>query len=183
VNTVGLAPGAVGGLVAATGTGGIVGALRSRRVAARIGTARALLPFEMGFAVVALLTPATFDGAGLTLFVAGGFCVTAGVVAGNIVTSSFKQRYCPPHILGRATASSAFLNYGTIPLGALAAGWLGTVLGLRTAMWVTTAGIPLAALTLVFSPIRHVRDLPTTPEPGRRPLGSAARVEQAGDRG
>ncbi len=168
VNTVGLAPGAVGGLIAATGCGGISGALLSRRLADRIGTARAMLLFELGFAVFALLIPATFNGIGLVLFAGGGFCVSAGVVAGNVIKSSFQQRYCPPRILGRVTASSAFLNYGTIPLGALLGGWLGTFFDLRTAMWITTAGIPLAALILIFSPVRRVRDLPTAP-PSERP--------------
>lgn len=92
----------------------------------------------------------------------GGFSVSAGVVVGNIIKASFQQRYCPPNLLGRLTASTAFLSYGTIPLGALLGGALGTALGIRTAMAITTAGIPLAALILVFSPIRRSRDLPTS---------------------
>ncbi|MEU1107318.1 MFS transporter, partial [Streptomyces tibetensis] len=55
-----------------------------------------------------------------------------------------------------------FLSYGTIPIGALLGGALGTALDLRTAMAITTAGIPLAALILLFSPIRRSRDLPTS---------------------
>jgi len=64
-------------------------------------------------------------------------------VAGNIIKASFQQRYCPPDLLGRLTASTAFLSYGTIPLGALLGGALGTVLGIRTAMAITTAGVRL----------------------------------------
>ncbi|MFG2525437.1 MFS transporter [Streptomyces sp. NPDC048527] len=163
VHDVGLAPGAVGGLIAAAGTGGIAGALMARRASSWLGSARATLLFELGFAIFALLIPTAFAGPGLLLFVAGGFCVSAGVVAGNVIKASFQQRYCPPELLGRLTASTAFLNYGTIPLGALLGGWLGTVFDLRTAMWITTAGVPLAALTLLFSPIRRARDLPTAP--------------------
>ncbi|WP_448316060.1 MFS transporter [Streptomyces sp. CO7] len=171
VDTVGLAPGAVGGLIAATSTGGVAGAFAARRIAARIGTARAMLVFELGLAGLVLLVPATHAGAGLGLFVAGGFCVSAGVVAGNVVKASFQQRYCPPRLLGRLTASTAFLNFGTLPVGALLGGWLGTVLDLRTALWITTAGVPLAALVLLFSPVGRTRDLPTTPrpEPGPAP--------------
>ncbi|MER5479701.1 MFS transporter [Streptomyces sp. NPDC002734] len=174
VDTVGLAPGAVGGLIAATSAGGVAGAFVARRIAARIGTARAMLVFELGLAGLVLLVPATHAGAGLALFVVGGFCVSAGVVAGNVVKASFQQRYCPPRLLGRLTASTAFLNFGTLPVGALLGGWLGTVLDLRTALWITTAGVPLAALVLLFSPVGRTRDLPTAPrpEPGptRRPL-------------
>ncbi|MER6694136.1 MFS transporter [Streptomyces minutiscleroticus] len=165
VHTVGLAPGAVGGLIAAASAGGIAGAFIARRVAGRIGTARATLLFELGFALFALLIPAASAGAGLLLFATGGFCVSAGVVAGNVIKASFQQRYCPPELLGRLTATTAFLNYGTIPLGALLGGWLGTIFDLRTAMWITTAGVPLAALILLFSPIGRSRDLPMVPRP------------------
>jgi predicted MFS family arabinose efflux permease len=163
----------VGGLIAAAGTGGVAGAFVARRVAARVGTARATLLFELGLPVFALLIPLTVGGAGILLFVAGGFCVSAGVVAGNVIKASFQQRYCPPDLLGRLTASTAFLNYGTIPLGALLGGTLGTAVGIRTAMWITTAGVPLAALILFFSPIRRTRDLPTSRQPksdSKRPL-------------
>jgi predicted MFS family arabinose efflux permease len=173
VRNVGLVPGVVGGLIAAAGTGGVAGAFVARGVAARVGTARATLLFELGLPMFALLIPLTVGGAGILLFVAGGFCVSAGVVAGNVIKASFQQRYCPPDLLGRLTASTAFLNYGTIPLGALLGGTLGTAVGIRTAMWITTAGVPLAALILFFSPIRRTRDLPTSRQPksdSKRPL-------------
>ncbi|MGA5132958.1 MFS transporter [Streptomyces olivoreticuli] len=169
VRGVGLGPGPVGALIAAAGTGGVAGAFVARRVAGRVGTARATLLFELGLPVFALLIPLTTGGAGVVLFVAGGFCVSAGVVAGNVVKASFQQRYCPPGLLGRLTATTAFLNYGTIPLGALLGGTLGTALGIRTAMWITTAGVPLAALILLFSPVGRSRDLPTSRPPRSAP--------------
>jgi predicted MFS family arabinose efflux permease len=170
VRSVGLTPGTVGALIAATSAGGVAGAFAARRVAHRIGTARATLLFELGLPMLAPLIPLTVGGAGLLLFVTGGFSVSAGVVAGNIIKASFQQRYCPPDLLGRLTASTAFLSYGTIPIGALLGGTLGTALGLRTAMAITTAGVPLAALILLFSPIRRSRDLPTS----RRPTSNSA---------
>ncbi|MEH6372928.1 MFS transporter [Streptomyces sp. KLMMK] len=162
VRTVGLDPGPVGAIIAAAGTGGVAGALAARRTAGRVGTARATLLFELGLPVCALLIPLTTDGAGVLLCIAGGFCVSAGVVAGNVIKASFQQRYCPPELLGRLTATTAFLNYGTIPLGALLGGTLGEALGLHAAMWITTAGVPLAGLLLLFSPIGRTRDLPTS---------------------
>ncbi|MFI2040120.1 MFS transporter [Streptomyces bottropensis] len=169
VRSVGLAPGTVGVLIAATSAGGVAGAFAARRVAHRIGTARATLLFELGLPMLGLLIPLTVGGAGVLLFVTGGFSVSAGVVAGNIIKASFQQRYCPPDLLGRLTASTAFLSYGAIPIGALLGGVLGTALGLRTAMSITTAGVPLAALILLFSPIRRTRDLPTSRQPTSNP--------------
>ncbi|MEU6234876.1 MFS transporter [Kitasatospora sp. NPDC047058] len=177
VREVGLAGGTVGGLVAAAAGGGIAGAFAARRAAARIGTARAMLLFELGLPTLALLIPLTTAGAGVLFYLVGGFGVSAGVVAGNVLKSGFQQSYCPPELLGRLTASAAVLNYGTIPLGAVLAGVLGSTIGLRPAMWVTTVGVPLAALILLFSPVGRTRDLPTTrrPEP-TAPARPAARV-------
>lgn len=176
VRSVGLAPGPVGALIAAAGAGGVAGALAARRVADRIGTGRATLLFELGLPLFALLIPLTVPGVGVLLFGTGGFCVCAGVVAGNVIKASFQQRYCPPELLGRLTASTAFLSYGTIPLGALLGGTLATVLGIRAAMAITTAGVPLAALILLFSPIRRTRDLPGSP----RPTGDSPSVPDPG---
>ncbi|MFI6764326.1 MFS transporter [Streptomyces sp. NPDC050355] len=176
VREVGLAPGAVGGLLALASTGGIAGAFMVRRTAGRLGTARAMLLYELGIPCAALLIPLASPGAGVLLYIAGGFGVSAGVVAGNILKTGFQQGYCPPPLLGRLVASSAFLNYGTLPLGALLGGALGSALGVRTAMWITTAGVPLAALILLFSPVRTVRDLPTRhtdPEAAAQAVGGS----------
>ncbi|MCM2580010.1 MFS transporter [Streptomyces meridianus] len=162
VREAGLSPGSVGTLIAATGTGGVAGAFAARRVAARFGTARAMLLCQLGLPAFALLIPLTHDGPRTWFFVTGGLCVSAGVVAGNVVKAGFQQRYCPPELLGRVSASTAFLNFGALPPGALLGGMLGAALGLREAMWIMTAGVPLAALILLFSPVGRVRDLPTS---------------------
>ncbi|GAB3928639.1 MFS transporter [Kribbella albertanoniae] len=158
VRTVGLTPGTVGVLVAAAASGGVLGAFVGRRLAKRFGTARALLLCELGLPTLALLIPlAQLSPA---LYVIGAFGVGAGVVGGNVVKSTFLQSYCPPDLLGRLTATTSFVNYGTIPLGALLGGSLASWLSLETALWITTAGVPLAGLVLLLSPIRGRRDLP-----------------------
>ncbi|TDD45841.1 MFS transporter [Kribbella antibiotica] len=158
VRTVGLTPGTVGVLVAAAASGGVVGAFVGRRLAKRFGTARALLMCELGLPTLALLIPlAQLSEA---LYVIGAFGVGVGVVGGNVVKSTFIQSYCPPDLLGRLTATTSFVNYGTIPLGAVLGGALASALGIEAALWITTAGVPLAGLVLLFSPIRGRRDLP-----------------------
>ncbi|MFD7236684.1 MFS transporter [Streptomyces syringium] len=165
VRDIGLSPGTVGTLVAIGGAGGVLGALLVRRCVARFGTARALLLFELGVPALAPLMALTTRDAGVAFFVVGYAAVALGVVAGNIIKAGFTQGYCASEILGRVTACAAFLNYGTLPLGALAAGGLGAWLGVRPTMWLLTAGMPLAALILCCSPIRTCRDLPVR-EPG-----------------
>ncbi|MFI6759608.1 hypothetical protein ACIBF5_10785 [Micromonospora sp. NPDC050417] len=53
------------------------------------------------------------------------------------------------------------LLYG-VGLGALVGGTLGSQLGLRTALWICVLGTWSAALFVVFSPLRTMRDLPAT---------------------
>jgi hypothetical protein len=74
---------------------------------------------------------------------------------------SFRQTYCPPHLLGRVTASMSVPTYAVMPLGALLAGALGAGLGSRSALWILTIAIVLSGLILLCSPIGRLRDLPT----------------------
>ena len=53
-----------------------------------------------------------------------------------------------------------FVNLGTIPLGAVAAGALASLAGVRTSLWVMTAGFAVSGLVLVLGPLRGRRDLP-----------------------
>lgn len=163
VRDIGLGPAAVGLVLSAMSAGGILGAAVAGRLTRRLGTARGLLVCQFAAAPCALLIPFTTPGPGLVFVVAGGIGVGAGIVAGNVIKSSFRQIYTPRPVLGRVLVSMHFLNYGTIPLGALVAGALGTAFGLRPALWVMTAGLLVAACVLLVGPLRHQRDLPAAP--------------------
>ncbi|HEX3814648.1 MAG TPA: MFS transporter [Mycobacteriales bacterium] len=163
VRVVGVGSGAVGLLMAATSLGGVAGALVSSRVARRFGTARAVLLCELCGPPFGLLIPLTGKGFGLIFFAVGGFLVVAGVVASNVIQSGFRQAYVPADLRGRVSTSSAFLNYGAIPIGALLGGTLGTALGVRPTLWLMTGLLALSGLLLLAGPARHRRDYPTEP--------------------
>jgi MFS family permease len=163
VRSVGLSAGAVGGLMAVTLLGGVAGAALATRLARRFGTARGLLLSKLVSAPFGLLIPLTAAGPRLWCFVLGSTVLIGGVVAGNVITDSFRQAYCPPHLLGRALTSMQFVNFGTIPVGALLGGTLGTVLGLRPTLWVMTGLFAVTGLLLFLGPLRRLRDLPTRP--------------------
>ncbi|MGV9267515.1 MFS transporter [Kitasatospora sp. NPDC003701] len=171
-----LSDGAIGAVVGAAGAGGVLGAALARRVGAAIGTARAMLLFQFWVPTLALLIPLTTPGAGVACYVVGGFAVSAGIVAGNVVRATFQQRHVPAHVLGRISASSSFLNYGTIPVGALASGATASALGVLPAMWLATAAVPLAATVLWLSPLRRLRDLPVTSSTLTAPAASPTAV-------
>lgn len=85
---------------------------------------------------------------------------SGGLAAGNIVARSFLQAYCPAPMLGRLTACMRFLLFGTIPLGALLAGGLGTALGTRNGLWIVLVLFALSGTFLLTPAIAARRDLP-----------------------
>ena len=180
VRDLGAGPAMVGIVLALASTGGVFGALLASRISARFGSARGFLLCEVSAAPMLILGPLSGPGWGLALFVAGGIGLGAGVVTSNVLTSTFRQSYCPPELFGRITASTAVLNYGAIPLGALLGGGLGQALGVRETLWIM-AGVQLASMAvLLFSPLRTLREFPTAaarpplrPRPPRRRLPAA----------
>lgn len=163
VRSVGLGSGAVGVVLAATSVGGVLGAMVSARIAKWVGTARGVIVCELVGTPFGLLIPLTSKGFGLTFLVVGGTLVNAGVIAANVIQSSFRQAYVPDKIRGRVSTSGSFLNYGAVPLGALLAGTFGTAFGIRPTLWIMTALLALSGLILLLGPARHRRDYPTAP--------------------
>ncbi|MEX2984298.1 MFS transporter [Streptomyces sp. C36] len=158
--TVGVGGGTIGVLIALVGLGGVLGAVVSPRLARRVGTARAVMLCAFCGGPFGLLIPLTTDGAGLAAFLVGDFCLTASIVAGNVIIVSFRQAYCPPGMLGRISSGIRFVMYGTIPVGSLLGGALATALGDRGALWALYTGNALCALFLLQGPVRHRKELP-----------------------
>jgi predicted MFS family arabinose efflux permease len=153
--------GVAGLLLTGLGIGGILGALSVNELTRRLGSARVLVLCEATTAPFALLLPMADRGWRLALFMVGGTVMAAGVVAGSIIASSFRQSYCPPYLLGRVSSVVSFLVFGAMPVGALLAGAAGSALGVRTALWLLAGALTLSVLVLIFSPISRRRDLPT----------------------
>ena len=161
IRDVGLGAASVGLILTLTSLGGVVGAAVAPSLSRWLGTARTLRFCKAGAGPCALLIPLTEAGPKTALFVVGSALVVTGVVAGNVVAGSFRQTYCPPHLLARATTSMQFVNFGTIPLGAVTAGALASVAGTRASLWVMAGGFAVSGLVLVLGPLRGRRDLPT----------------------
>jgi MFS family permease len=137
----GIAPGLVGVVVAVMSSGGVLGAILATRASRRFGEIRGMVLCQAGAAPFALLIPLAGPGWRLVPVMLGGFVVGAGIVAGNVIKDSFRQLHTPRQLLGRVITGMQLLNYGSIPIGAVVAGLLGTELGLRPAMWVMTGAL------------------------------------------
>jgi MFS family permease len=160
VRVVRVGEGQVGLLMALPGLGGVVGALIARRVAERFGSSRMLLLSTVGTLPFVLLIPLTERGPRLTFFVIGTLGAVIGIGVSNVIVAAFRQSYSPPGMVGRVTATMRFLVIGTGPLGALAAGAIGTWLGIRPALWIVLGLVALSGVPLVSRAFLARRDLP-----------------------
>ena len=82
------------------------------------------------------------------------------VVVYNIVQVSYRQAICPPRLQGRMNSVMRFIVWGTIPIGTLLGGALGSTIGLRETIVVGAIGGGLSVLWIVLSPQRHLREMP-----------------------
>jgi MFS family permease len=159
----GIGPLALGLVLAAGGLGAIPGALLSSATARRFGVGPTIIGGWLIGAASWLVVPLA-SGPRAALLLAAGLLL--GGMASTIVNVqqwSLRQIVTPDALQGRVTASHRFLVYGAYPLGALLGGWLGTTLGLRSALALCAVGALGAPLWALFSPLRGLREQPTTP--------------------
>jgi MFS family permease len=149
------------GLVFALGSvGALVGSLLAIRISKRIGVGRAIVAsiFVAGMSWIAVYL-ADIPLA-VPLLILATFLASLGAVIYNVNQVSFRQAIVPLEIQGRLNATIRFLVWGTIPIGALVGGVLGTVLGLRTAIGIAAVGGALAFLWVLLSPVRRITEIP-----------------------
>jgi MFS family permease len=148
--------GVIGLLFMIANLGFFIGATISGRVERALGLGRtiwlSILVGEIGGVVVGF-SPRVHAFPWL----AGGLLLTAlGGPIYNIAQVSYRQAITPNHMLGRMNASMRFMVWGTMPLGALAGGVLGTVFGLKTTLIIAGIGGLLSVLFVLTKPVREV---------------------------
>ncbi|SDX76343.1 Predicted arabinose efflux permease, MFS family [Modestobacter sp. DSM 44400] len=165
----GLSESQLGFIFSAGAVGGLVGAVTGARFTRWVGEGRAIPLSILVTVPFAALTPLASVGAPVVLLVLSQFAFSWAVVVYNVTQVSFRQRLCPPTLLGRMNASVRFLVYGTMPVGGLLGGALGTWLGVVPTLWIAVGGQALAAAWVVLSPLIGMRDLPDGWDGGRLP--------------
>jgi MFS family permease len=152
------------GLVLGAGAiGGVLCALGTKRLSARLGAGRlytvSCLVFTAPLALVPLVggpRPVI-----LAMLFAAEFVSGFGVMALDISLGSIFAAVIPDQLKSRVAGAFQAVNYGTRPLGALAGGFLGTTLGLRPTLWLAVIGGMAGFAVLPFSPLPRYR-LPTS---------------------
>lgn len=155
-----LSPITIGFIEAAAAVGGLCGALVTTRLAKSIGEGMTIIVTCVVLCAVGFTWALSSVLPAVPTLLVGNFVIGAGIVSYNIATVSFRQRLCPPKLLGRMNASARFLVWGTMPVGSFIGGVLGHRLGTVPTLWVAAVGGTLAALPVLFSPLWRMRTLP-----------------------
>jgi hypothetical protein len=107
-----------------------------------------------------VIVPLAGLGGGDVLVVAAGQVVaSAGGSLWGVSQMSLRQAITPVGLFGRATAARRIPMSGMQLAGALLAGALGGVIGLRATLLLGAVGLAAGCLLLLFSPVREVRDI------------------------
>jgi MFS family permease len=173
----------IGLLISIGSLGGILGGVLSGRLAKWIGTARIIWFSILVFGAIPILMPLTAPGWRLAFFPIAIVGLSFGAVVYNIAQVSYRQIICPPELLGRMNAAIRWIVWGTLPLGGLLGGVLGSAsaLGVRPTLWVSVLGSWAAGFWVLFSPLRGMRDIPRSAEPAAEPAAVPASASgQAG---
>ena len=159
-DALGFTPISLGLLFTVGSVGGIVGALTASRIAKRIGVGPAIILGAILFGIPMLGFPFVTGPLAFPAIAALFFIGLVGNLLYNINQVSFRQAIVPVRLQGRLNATMRTIVWGTLPLGALLGGILGDAIGLRSAIIVGLAGGTFAFLWVLFSPVRHVREMP-----------------------
>jgi MFS family permease len=150
------------GLVFSTGAvGSVLGGLFSSRLSEKLGVGHSIavsafmfgLPSAGFYLATGQLAVITI---GASIFITG-----MGAVMYNVTQVSYRQSLVPRDLLGRMNATMRFIVTGATPIGSLLGGVLGQVFGYHQAIGIAVVGTSVAFLWIVFSPVRHVHDMPT----------------------
>lgn len=156
-----LSPTTIGLVFAAMGVGGVAGAAAASSLNRRFGVGWTI---TVGFAPIGwLLIPLAPASAPIPWLVVGGLLGAFSVVASNVSQLGLRQSMTPRRLQGRMTASMRFVIMAPAPVGALLGGALGTVVGLRSTLWIAAVGTILATVPLIISGLPGIRTIAEAP--------------------
>ncbi len=148
-------------VISVGGASSVFGALVAERLIRRIGVGQSLICAALLIGTASLLPPLAHGPVALCAIILA--VAQLGDMAWSVYDIgelTLRQAVAPNHLLGRVNSAMHVTFRGVLPLGALVGGALAQTAGLRTAMFVGAAGSLLSTLWLVFSPVRHARELP-----------------------
>jgi MFS family permease len=167
VRVLDLRPAVIGLAFTIGNVGALVAAFTSGRISTRLGVGRTIVTSSIiGGPMFLVVAFAPHGNAALAVI---GPAVAVGsftTVVYNVTQVSLRQTITPERIQGRMNAVMRFLVWGTIPLGNLIGGALGTWVGLQETLIIGGIGSCLPFLAVLFSPVRAIREMPEPVDEG-----------------
>jgi hypothetical protein len=166
---IGVTPIEFGFIYGVGGASALVGAIVARPLARSVGFGRTLVLVHVVTAVFAAFVPLAGlapPETRLPILLIGQVGLGIFSPVWGINAGSLQQIVTPDRVLGRVNATQQVALFGINPLGAIAGGWVATVIGLQLTLTIAAAGAGLTALLLALSPIRRLRTMPLPMEPG-----------------
>ena len=163
----GLGAEAIGVAFSVGSLGVLVGALTTSRITARVGVGRMLVVTALGFSVSGL--PVAFAPDALIWWAVAVSGLLAGCcgVGWNINQVSLRQAITAPRMQGRMNATMRFIVWGTMPIGSILGGALGSVIGLHATIIVGAVGGLFAFIPVTVSSVRHIVTMPEPVDDGQ----------------
>jgi MFS family permease len=156
-----LSAGVIGVVLSVGSVGSLIAAFSAMRLSGRFGIGPTTIAVGLVWGPATGLVALAPKGNGAIPFLlAAQFLLGFAIVVYNIIQVSYRQAICPPRLQGRMNSVMRFIVWGTIPIGALLGGVLGTWVGLRETIVIGAVGGGLAFLWILLSPQRHLREMP-----------------------
>lgn len=159
---IGLPEGVTGLSFALGGAAALAGAVYTGRITRRLGVGNAMV-CSLGVAAVAnLLVPLSTEANLLAfgLILAQQFLGDSALTVYEIADTSLIQAAAADAWQGRVHATLRMVRFGGEVLGTVAAGLLPFAFSVRPVMIVAALGMALAAIPVLRSPVRRLRDIP-----------------------
>ncbi len=112
----------MGIILFAMGVGGVSGALAAPGIAKRFGVGKTMT-VGMAIAGVGMLAWMFTEYGLATLLLSAAWMVGLSLI--NVPLATIRQHYSAPAMMGRVISASRAIGWASLPIGALAGGWLG----------------------------------------------------------
>lgn len=163
VRELGLTPGQIGLAISGGAVGALAGSVFSARIARKLGVGRTMIGGAILYtgALLAIpLAPHDHPWIACATIAAAEFVSGFGLMLDDVNSLSLQQTVIPQRMLSRVSGANLALTYGGRSLAGLAAGTLGTVLGLAPTITLAAALGLASTLILLTSPIPATTQLP-----------------------
>jgi len=167
LNILSFSPVLIGLLGTVGAVGFLLGTVVTPVVTKRLGLGRAIA-IPAGIMVINIATPLAIYGH--AFLIVGAIGLITGIVLPiyNINQVSLRQTIVPDRVQGRMNATVRTINWGTMPVGAIIGGTLGTTVGVIGTILIGGALQGAAVLWLISKHVIHLKEIPKSDELGFR---------------